>query len=96
MQELASKNCSGETSLRSLSFEGKTFITFINETSKDVKLYWIDYDGGRIFYGTLKSGESKRQKVYLTHPFVLTDRNDKCLAIYLPTLEPSVAILREK
>jgi hypothetical protein len=94
-RQLIPRNCSEESSLRSLSFDTKTIVTFTNETSKEVKLYWIDYDGDRIFYGTLKPGESKRQKTCLTHPFILTDQNDNCLAIYLPTLEPSVAILEE-
>ncbi|MGH9962637.1 MAG: hypothetical protein ACREBC_36905 [Pyrinomonadaceae bacterium] len=88
-------DCSQESALRSTSFDTKTLITFRNETSRTVKVYWIDYEGDRISYGTLKPRESRSQQTFLTHPFVLTDLDDKCIGIFLPTQEPAVAILKD-
>jgi hypothetical protein len=95
LKQLAPLDCSQESTLRSTSFDTKTFITFRNETSRTVKVYWIDYEGDRISYGTLKPRESRSQQTFLTHPFVLTDLDDKCIGIFLPTEEPGVTILKD-
>jgi hypothetical protein len=94
LKQLTPLDCGQESALRSTSFDTKTLITFRNETSRTIKVYWIDYDGDRISYGTLKPHESKSQQTFLTHPFVLTDLDDKCIGIFLPTQEPAVAILK--
>lgn len=95
LRQLDAHACSDEPNLRSLSFDVKTTLMFKNATAQPVRLYWIDYTGARKLYFTLQPGDTISQDTFLTHPFVLTDLNDKCLGIYLPSKEPSVAILRD-
>jgi enamine deaminase RidA (YjgF/YER057c/UK114 family) len=95
IRKLESLACSAEPSLRSVRFDTQTTVTFENPTPNEVRLYWINYQGGRVPVGAMKPGQSLAQRTFLTHPFVLTDRADKCLAIYLPALPQSVAVYRE-
>lgn len=79
-----------------------------NQTSKTVKLYWLDQNGNRAQLEGLdengnrrpvdhflKPNESITVDTWVTHPHVLTTLDGECLAVYLPTAEPSEAILRD-
>ena len=63
-------------------------IKFVNKSGKTVKVYWLDYDGDRKLYETLKDGESYEQQTYLTHPWVITDENDDAWYVYFPDAQP--------
>ncbi len=84
----ANTQCAGERDARSLNGNVETHIQFVNHHPSDVFLYWINYDGERQFYQTIPSGEVRRQETFLTHPWVITDDEDKCLAIYYPDGQP--------
>jgi hypothetical protein len=56
--------------LASRSGEVATFIRFDNYRAGDVDLYWLDYEGKRVFYGSLGPGRSQLQETYVTHPWV--------------------------
>jgi hypothetical protein len=43
---------------------------------------------------TLNPGQSEGRSTYLTHPFLVTDASGKCLGIYLPTPDPSLAVIK--
>lgn len=79
------QNCGREHSLVSTEFSAPTSIEFVNNGSQLVKIYWIDYAGGRVFYNSLNSGQSYVQKTFVTHPWIFTNANNQCLGIYLPT-----------
>jgi hypothetical protein len=51
-----------------------TSITFVNATSGSVDVYWLDYQGGRVYYYTLAPGQSYVQSTWVTHPWVAIDR----------------------
>ncbi|ANV99335.1 hypothetical protein LMTR13_03235 [Bradyrhizobium icense] len=53
-----------------------------------LRIYWINYEGRRHFYAAVRPHQSYHQQTYLTHPWVLTNENEDCLAIYMPTREP--------
>ena len=46
-------------------------IKFINELSSDVDLYWIDYEGNRVFYRTIYANSEYTQHTFLTHPWLI-------------------------
>jgi len=57
------------TDLKSIDAKTATSITFVNETTNDVDVDWIDYRGQRQRYRTLKSRESYRQETFVSHPW---------------------------
>lgn len=98
LRVLMIQNCSQEPSLRSLYSQAPTFVRFINATSQLVVVYWLNFEGKRDASEdqkvTLNPGQSEGRSTYLTHPFLVTDASGKCLGIYLPTLEPSLAVIK--
>ena len=45
----------------------ETLLRFINRSGQEARLFWIDSDGRRQGYGTLKPGETKEQHTYGGH-----------------------------
>jgi hypothetical protein len=89
----ASINCKEEGTLRSLEGNVQTSIVFTNKENRPIHVYWLDYDGKRILYETLGTGQVFSIQTYVTHPWLITDAKDNCKAIYMPTskrLEVSV------
>lgn len=72
-----------------------TFIRFDNYLSEDIMLYWLNYEGHRVFYAYVRAGESRLQQTYVSHPWVVTRRHvsdqGRCIAIFLPNETHSVA-----
>lgn len=59
-------------------------VTFHNgKPSASVRHYWLDYNGARVFRGTIPPGGSNGQATYATHPFVITDTGNNCLAVFV-------------
>jgi Tol biopolymer transport system component len=46
-------------------------ITFQNHSGVTADVYWLDYNGNRVHYATLASGQSYTQPTWLTHPWVM-------------------------
>lgn len=84
----AGARCPDEAGLRSIEGAVPTTITFTNRMAIPLQVYWIDYAGRRTFYAALAPGRSHHQRTYLTHPWVVTDRNANCIALYMPTAAP--------
>jgi TIR domain/VHL beta domain len=79
--------CKEEGTLRSLEANVQTSIVFTNRGNQPIRVYWLDYDGKRILYETLGTGEVGSNPTYVTHPWLITDAKDNCKAIYMPTPE---------
>ncbi len=82
------KHPAEEKGIKSTSGDFETTIKFVNKSERAVKVYWIDYDGNRKLYGTVKDGESYEGKTYLTHPWLITDADDNAWYIYFPDAQP--------
>jgi hypothetical protein len=94
LTRLVPLDCEQENVLRSANSDTKSIISFKNSRSYPVKLYWIDSDGDRIFlHETIEPGETKSQRSFLTHVFVVTDTNERCLGIYTPVNERCIAVI---
>ncbi len=48
-------------------------ITFANEGSDRLAIYWLKYNGEEKFYRELLSGESYQQRTFITHPWRVRD-----------------------
>lgn len=91
---LPNRGCERESSLASTESAAETEIIFINQTANDVKTYWSDYGGKRVFYQTVPAGGQVIQPTYLTHPWIVKDANDKCIATFDPVNESAQAIVK--
>jgi hypothetical protein len=94
--KLSPLSCGDEKQLRSMEGSISTFIRFDNYSPEAVNLYWLNYDGVRVYYATVGTGRSLLQQTYVTHPWVVTRKDagsgtDECVAIFQPTSDPGVA-----
>jgi hypothetical protein len=90
---LTALDCNREASLRSLNSDRPTKLTFINKSSKAIKIYWISFQGERELVVVLYPTEENTQSTFVTHPFIVADLSEMCLGIYLPEKEPSIALI---
>jgi von Hippel-Lindau disease tumor supressor len=75
-------------SVKSVASELATELTFVNRSSSVRKIYWLDFDGKRVLYSTLKPGEEVAQETFLTHPWLVTDGKNQPLNIYFADALP--------
>ena len=69
---------------RSILGNQKTEIEFINKKQEPIKVFWMDYNGNAVFYKMMKPSEKYTQNTFMTHPWLITDSNNKKLDIYYP------------
>ena len=86
-------DCSQASSLSSIKGTQPTTIEFVNQTDEVVRIFWIDYQGNLRPYRALAPGHSYVQHTYLTHPWLVTDAQGNCLAIFLPNKKPGLAVI---
>jgi hypothetical protein len=92
-------SCSLEPTLQSIEGTVQTSIQFVNNTAGPVNIYWINYQGQRVFYrggpfAALAAGQSYVQGTFITHPWIVTDvANNSCLGIWEPTESAGTAVI---
>ena len=90
----AGLTCPEEQQLHAVKGDVATSITFVNQTRRPVRVYWINYKGDRQFYAEVAPGRSYDQQTYVTHPWVVTNNAEDCLGVYLPQRSPTSAIIQ--
>ena len=71
----------------------ETELTFTNGVDSQVSLFWIDSDGKRTPYGSLKPGESRRQHTFAGHVWLVTRSGGAILAVFEAEEEPGLAVI---
>lgn len=79
--------CSDEPSLRSTDASQATQIRFSNEGGQTVSLFWLDYQGRRVFYHDLSPAGAWNQPSFATHPWLIVGSDGACRAIYVATTQ---------
>ncbi len=74
----------------------ETAIIFKNETAGDVKMAWINGDGGSVDYGTIKPGASYNMHTYAGHVFMISDSAGKVLAYFQAEAGEKTAVIDGK
>ena len=69
----------------------KTYLRFRNLLPHEVQLCWIDTEGERQSYGTLKPGETRELDTYAGHVWLAADANGDAVAVFKATEEPGLA-----
>ena len=62
---------------RSTESETKSPVKFINKTDTNIEIFWLDYSGEKVSYGTLdalpSAGSVKDVQTFVTHPWIAVD-----------------------
>src|SRR5689334_7554688 len=86
----AAPDCSSEKTLKSPASSTPTELSFQNWSADKRRIYWIDQDGDRKFYGIVEPGNAFRQPTMANHAWVVTDDAEKCLYAFVASAEPRV------
>ena len=92
---VASAGCGSESGLKSTRYDTATSLRFKNATKHDVTYYWINYEGRRDQMRTLKAGETEDRTTFVTHPFVVVNGRDACVAVYMPLEKPGLVVITD-
>ncbi len=71
-------------------------LTLTNKSGKDVKIYWIKYNGTLQSYGELKNGLTKIQKTYSNSSWLINSLDDKPLGYFRTIKGNNLAIIPKK
>ena len=86
----ATPDCSNERTLKSPLSSVATELSFQNRSTEKRRIYWIDQEGDRKFYGIVEPGNAFKQPTMAGHAWVVTDDAEKCLYSFVATAEPRV------
>ncbi len=85
--------CPAPGNIRSVDSKSKAVIHFSNNTERTVNVVWLDYEGNRKTYKTLKRGEVYEQQTFVGHPWLIVDGKGVCLGVYWPRSGEQIAEL---
>jgi hypothetical protein len=76
--------CGVEGSTKSYSDMHPIQVRITNGLANQViSLFWLDYEGVRRSYGIITPGQTRVLLTYATHPWVLADKKDNCLGLFV-------------
>jgi len=78
------KACGNERQKKSLKSNDPATLTFVNRSKDTLKLYWLDFDGYRKLYNTLKPGDQLDQPTFYRHNWIVLASNGACLGVFSP------------
>ena len=87
-------SCAAEGRLASLNSAAPTRITFANRSTSPRTIYWLNFQGQRVRYGTLEPQGRLTFDNYLTHPWVVTNDADACTTVAMPRAGGSSVTIR--
>src|SRR4051812_22852719 len=88
-------DCSNEKALKSPPSPTASEISFQNRSNEKRRIYWVDQEGDRKFYGIVEPGNVFKQPTLADHAWVITDDAEKCLYTFVATAEPRVVDVGE-
>lgn len=68
-------------------------ITFVNNTSAPVDVFWIDFGCNEVFYYTIAAGASRTQSTFITHPWIIRDNSTHAPLLCFVTGGPGTAVI---
>ncbi len=71
-QSGASSSCRDERNLLSVQGNMHTSMKFLNNSNQEVRTYWLDYSGRRVFYKAIPPQCQYTQPTFQTQPWVVT------------------------
>jgi len=83
-----------EKDLRSGSEQDGVTVRFVNRSSRQVTLYWLDGEGKRHMYGRIGPGERTSQNTFASHVWLAAGPDDKALCLFVAGREQGLAAIR--
>ncbi|GAH64323.1 unnamed protein product, partial [marine sediment metagenome] len=77
----------------SIRTRDETSVTFINRTAGNVEVYWVDFQGERRRYVTIRAGQQHQQHTFVGHVWLVTDKAGKTLAVFVATEKAGDAVV---
>jgi hypothetical protein len=77
------QNCDKVDGIHSTSYDQNAVLTITNYLDSSVMIYWINYQGNRVLYRTLASGESYRQETFFTHVWLAASQDGSCASLFV-------------
>ncbi len=77
----------------SSSGRGATTVTFRNDLDRPVRLFWVDFDGTPLPYGTIGPGQSKEQETSAGHVWIVGFEANDLVGIFVAEDMPGTAII---
>jgi hypothetical protein len=88
--------CAVEEHLRSMNSAIPTEITFINNSTASLRVYWLSFQGKRVFFAEVKPGNSSGQKTFVSHPWlVASSPAEECLGIFMAGPAPGTVVIQK-
>jgi len=81
-------DCSNEAALKSPASSEATQLSFQNRSTEKRRIYWIDPNGERKFYGVVDPGNVFQQPTFAGHAWLVTDDAEKCLLTFTASAVP--------
>ncbi len=91
--QAADVSCKQLFKLKSIKSGSPTTITFVNASNAQRGLLWLGFDGHPKDYGNLAPGQSRTQKTFVGHPWMITNGPGDCIEIVMPAQGGSVVRL---
>lgn len=70
-----------------------TTVTFENKSDREVKIFWVKYNGEPKFYGELKPGGVRQQNTFANSSWLITDADEEPLGYFRTTHRAGIAII---
>jgi len=67
----------------SLNSHTRLPVTFDNETDQTVELFWLNFQGQEVSYGTVAPGATKVMTTYSTHPWMARGKDNAAIQLQL-------------
>jgi dipeptidyl aminopeptidase/acylaminoacyl peptidase len=74
----------------------ETAVTFVNQTTQKVELFWVSDEGARSRYGAIEPGGRHTQHTYSGHVWVAVGEDKKDLGAWESVDQPGTAIIDDK
>jgi len=87
------KHALEEKGLKSLQSDVATSMTFDNKSKQTIKIFWLDFEGKRKLFVTLKDGDTHKLNTYFGHWWLVTDAKDNAWSVFAPDSEPRTVII---
>lgn len=86
-------SCASEPTRASTAGDVVAQLTVINNTDATFELFWLDYEGERVYYQDSPPHSTVVQPTWLTHPWILADSQGTCyLLVVVNAIQQTMTI----
>ncbi|XP_026858049.1 von Hippel-Lindau-like protein [Electrophorus electricus] len=79
--------------LKSLNSYEPTYIDFVNKSSGNARVWWLNFSGAPVSYGDIRPGQTLKMNTFLTHPWIFrASDGSKLLANFGEVYFPAAAL----